>query len=701
VLPCPKGCENALAQEVKDLDIEVADVRPTAVHVHATLQEGYRLCLWSRVASRILLPLVELAADDDAALYQALRDVPWWEHFDAKQTFAIWSSQAPKSPFPSHYWVQRAKDAIVDSFRDHAGARPSIDKEAPAIRLHLHIGERHHELSLDFSGEGLHRRGYRKAGGKAPLKENLAAAILYLAGWPEAARQGLALMDPTCGSGTFLIEAALMATNCAPGLLRERFGFERWLKHDAYAFAAEREAALAARKAECPARIYGCDASETALCLVRENLEAAGIEQHVSLAVQELSTIEKPAAGGILVCNPPYGHRLGDEGTLFLFYQALGDTLKQAFDGWTAYVFAAHGGNLKHLGLRPARRHVLYNGAIECRLVEIPVRGVAGGESAKAPAWRRPSEKAQMFANRIKKNKKKWGRWAKRNGIECYRIYDADIPEYHVAVDRYQSKAVVHIFQKERDADNDRAKQRVQDVLLTLPEALGIDAGDLVVKVRRKHDQGDQYARIAQQDSNIVVSEGDLRFLVNLEDRIDTGLFLDHRAVRAYALEHCNGKRMLNLFAYTCSVSVAAAVGGAKQTSSVDLSNTYLDWGKKNFEANGLDPAKHRFIRDDATRWIARDRNSYDWIFINPPTFSRSKMSKGAFNIHKDHVSLIDHAMRSLDKKGELLFTTHARAFELDETITKRFQVENATKQFVPEDFTRYPFQAFLLRRTN
>ncbi|TNF65071.1 MAG: hypothetical protein EP303_00015 [Deltaproteobacteria bacterium] len=307
-----------------------------------------------------------------------------------------------------------------------------------------------------------------------------------------------------------------------------------------------------------------------------------------------------------------------------------------------------------------------------------------------------------MFANRIKKNKKKWGRWAKRNGIECYRIYDADIPEYHVAVDRYPSKAVVHVFQKERDADDDRAKQRVQDVLLTLPEALGIDPSDLVVKVRRKHDQGDQYARISQQDADMVVSEGDLRFVVNLEDRIDTGLFLDHRAVRAYALEHCKGKRMLNLFAYTCSVSVAAAVGGATQTTSVDLSNTYLDWGKKNFEANGLDPAKHRFFRNDATRWIAKNRNIYDWIFINPPTFSRSKMSKGDFNIHKDHKTLIENAMHSLDKNGELIFTTHARAFELDKldkAITTRFQVEDVTRKFVPPDFTRYPFQAYRLEK--
>jgi 23S rRNA (guanine2445-N2)-methyltransferase / 23S rRNA (guanine2069-N7)-methyltransferase len=683
-----------LADEVRRLEVELVDVRPTVVLALGTLQQGYRLCLWSRVASRVLLPIVEFDAEDDTALYDAIRDVAWWEHFRASQTFAIGSSQAPNSPIPSHYWVQRAKDAIVDAFREHGGIRPSVDKKNPAIRFHLHVGERHHELALDFSGEAQHRRGYRQAGGKAPLKENLAAAILYLAGWPGAADRGLALMDPTCGSGTFLIEAALMATNRAPGLLRRRFGFEQWLRHDAAAFSAEREAAVAAQRSECPAPIFGCDASEIVLSHARQNLRAAGVERHVSLEAKDLASIQKPASAGILVCNPPYGHRLGDEGTLFLFYQSLGDVLKRAFDGWTAYVFAAYGSNLKHLGLRPTRRHVLYNGPIECRLLEIPLRGVAD-DSAKAPAWRKPSEKAEMFANRIRKNSKKWERWARRNGIECYRLYDADIPEYDVAVDRYGAKAVVHIFQKERDAGDDRMRQRIQDVLLTLPEALGVDAADLVVKVRHKHDEGDQYARISLQDAEMTVGEGRLRFIVNLEDRIDTGLFLDHRGVRSYALEHCKGMRVLNLFAYTCSVSVAAAVGGAERTTSVDLSNTYLDWGRRNFAANDLDPAKHQFFRNDAMRWIAKNRSTFDWIFVNPPTFSRSKMGKGEFNIHKDHRALIEQAMRSLEQRGELLFTTHARAFELDETIKRRFRAADVTREFVPPDFARHPFQAF------
>jgi len=688
-----------LANELRTLDVEVSDVRPTAVHAVGGLREGYRMVLGSRVASRVLLSLVEIEAADDDQLYDVLREISWWEHFDASTTFAIGSSRAPRSSFAAHYWVQRAKDAIVDGFRAHGGIRPSIDKNDPGIRLHLHVGEDVHELSLDFSGEAQHRRGYRREGGKAPLKENLAAAILHLAGWPEAARRGVPLLDPTCGSGTFLAEAALMATDCAPGLLRERFGFESWLGHDAEAFGEELRDARAARKTECPAPIFGFDASIQTIDAARANLRAAGVEDFVSLATQELSELTAPDDRGLLVCNPPYGQRLGDEGTLFLFYQALGDTLKRAFDGWTAFVFAAHGSNLKHLGLRPSRRHVLYNGAIECRLLEIPVRG--GVPSArKGPAWRKPSEKAEMFANRIKKNEKKWGRWAKRNVVDCYRIYDADIPEYNVAVDRYPSKAIVHVFQKERDADDPKAHQRVQDVVLTLPEALGIEAEDLVVKVRRKHDQGDQYARIAREDSEIVVREGDLRFIVNLEDRIDTGLFLDHRAVRAYAAERCQGKRMLNLFAYTCSVSVAAAVGGAKQTTSVDLSNTYLDWGKRNFEVNELDPSRHRFLRSDATRWIARARDRYDWIFVNPPTFSRSKGSKAPFNIHKDHRSLIEHAMRTLNLGGELLFTTHARAFELDPSIRHRFEVEDTTKRLVPPDFTRYPFQAFKLRNT-
>lgn len=679
---------------MKALGIEVTAVKPTAVHVLGALRDGYRLCLWSRVASRVLLPLVSFEGEDDNALYDALRRFPWWEHFDSRQTFAIGYSQAPRSSVPPHFWVLRAKDAIVDSFREHAGGRPSIDKKAPDIRFHLHIGEAAHELALDFSGEGQHRRGYRQSAGKAPLKENLAAAILYLAGWPEAANRGLSLVDPTCGSGTFLIEAALMATRCAPGIFRERFGFENWMKHDGALFVEERNAALAARLADCPAPIHGFDPSGTALSYVRENLRAAGVEQHVSLAQKPLTDVSKPSDQGIVVCNPPYGHRLGDESTLFLFYQSLGDTLKNAFGGWTAYVFAAHQGNLKYLGLRPSRKLVLFNGAIECRLLEFPIVA-ARNVDKQAPGWRKPSDKAEMFVNRIKKNRKKWERWGKRNNVDCYRLYDADIPEYKVAVDRYQSKALVHVYQRDDDAEDDLAKRRLQDVLMTLPDALGISAHDVTVKVRHRHDQGDQYARLSQDDTELTVAEGDLRFVVNLEDRIDTGLFLDHRKVRAYAREQCAGKRTLNLFAYTCSVSVAAAAGGAQQTTSVDLSNTYLDWGRRNFEVNGLQPSDHRFFRGDAMRWIAKTRDTYDWAFINPPTFSRSKQTKDDFSIVQDHARLIEQAMGSLSKGGELLFTTHARSFRLDKAITERFAIENCTKKFVPEDFTRSPFEAF------
>ncbi len=685
-----------LADEVRRLSVDVEEVGETAVHAAGPLRDGYRLCLWSRVASRVLLPLAEVDAEDDSALYDELSKVAWWEHFDASKTFAIGNSQTVKSSFPAHFWVQRAKDAIVDAFRAEIGERPSVRKDDPDVPLHLHLGEQRHSLSLDFSG-ALHRRGYRKEGGQAPIKENLAAAILYLAGWPKAAREGLPLVDPTCGAGTFLIEAAWMATNRAPGLSRERFGFERWLGHDAALFEAEREAAFAELQAEAPSAIVGSDASREVLEKAQQNLRAAGVERLVTLREEEVSNAVKPAAKGVLVCNPPHGHRLGDQATLFLFYQALGDTLKRGFDGWTAYVFAAHGGSLKHLGLRPTSRHVLYNGAVECRLLEIPVRGKASDSETAAPAWRKPSDKASMFANRMRKNAKKWRRWAKREGLDAYRLYDADIPEYDVAVDQYPGKVVVHVFQKEQEVRDGRVQQKLQDVLLTLPDALGVAPTDVVVKVRRKHDQGDQYARVSEEAGERVVHEGELRFVVNLEERIDTGLFLDHRLVRRYAHERCDGKRVLNLFAYTCSVSVAAAAGGARVTTSVDLSNTYLEWGRDNFRQNGLDPDAHRFVRRDAMRFIAKDRGVYDWAFINPPTFSRSKM--GTFNIHKDHGTLLGDAMARLARGGELLFTTHARRFELGAAISGRFEVRDLTRTLVPADFVRYPFRAFALTK--
>ena len=681
---------------MRALELEVTGVRPTVVEALGSLQDGYRLCLGSRVASRVLLPLVSFEAEDDRVLYEVLRAQPWWEHFDSRQTFAIGSSHAPTRPIPAHYWVQRAKDAIVDAFREHDGRRPSVDKRSPAIRFHLHIGAETHEFALDFSGEGQHRRGYRREGGRAPLKENLAAAILYLADWPEAAAHGKALVDLACGSGTFVIEAALMATQCAPGLLRERFGFEHWLQHDQALFERERELALGIRRNASEAQVLGYDASSRAIADAKLSVAAAEVEPYVTLTCERLTDVRRPSEQGIVVCNPPYGHRLGDEETLFLLYQALGDTLKREFDGWTAFVFAAHRTHLKHLGLRPVRRHVLFNGAIECRLLEIPIVGAKGNDHA--PAWRRPSEKAQMFVNRIKKNRKKWERWAKRGQIDCYRLYDADIPEYAVAIDRYRSKAVVHVYSRPRDSEDESHRKRLQDVLITLPDALEVSPEDLVVKVRHRHEQGDQYTRLAEPGVELVVAEGELRFVVSLEERIDTGLFVDHRKVRRYAREHCRGKRVLNLFAYTCTVSVAAASGGAAHTTSVDLSNTYLDWGRRNFVANDLDLDRHRFFRADATTWVARSRQLYDWVFLNPPTFSRSKKAKGEFNVHRDHAGLVETTMRSVAPAGELLFTTHAKSFRLDRALRARFDVRDASREFVPEDFARSPFHAFQIR---
>lgn len=696
VLPCPKGCEEVLATELKQLGVTVAEVKPTVVEARASLQEGYRMALWSRVASRVVLPLVCWDGPEPQALYDAVRAVSWPAHFNASDTFSIGYSQAPASEAAAHFFVQRAKDAVVDRFRDEQAQRPNVDKKDPALRFHLHIGQGRHEFGLDFSGGGQHRRGYRRGAGSAPLKENLAAAILYLADWPGAAEEGRPLLDPTCGSGTFLIEAALMASHCAPGLLRRQFGFEHWRLHDESLFELELDDARTKRRRSIKSKIFGFDASEQALSNARANGEAAGVAHLLSLRQGQLSDAHKPAESGVVVCNPPYGHRLGDEETLFLFYQQLGDTLKRAFGGWTAFVFAAHSAHLKHLGLKPASRHVLYNGAIECRLLEIPIR--AAETQGSSPSWRKPSPAAQMFVNRIKKNRRKWERWAKRQGVDCYRLYDGDIPEYNVAVERFAHKALVHVYTRESDAGSETARARVQDVLLTLPSALGTSVDDVIIKTRHRHEEGDQYLRLDERGEEFLVQEGKLRFIVNLHDRIDTGLFLDHRKVRAQALLLGDQKRMLNLFAYTCSVSVAGAVGGA-HTTSVDLSNTYLDWGRRNFKENDVDPERHRFVRDDAMRWLSRCRDRYDWVFINPPTFSRSKKTKGAFNIHQHHAELVERAMRTLRPGGELLFSTHARSFRLDRKLLTTFDVTESTKPLVPSDFQRSGFSAWVIRQ--
>jgi len=376
---CPRGLEAVLAAELTALDAqEVA-----AIDGGARCSGPFALChainLESRVASRVLWQVGEGRYRSERDIYTLARTLPWPGWFDAKATIRV-QVAAVRSPLKSiDFTTLRIKDAVCDVFREASGQRPDVDTRAPDVRIHAFLTADTVTFYLDTSGEPLFKRGYRREGGEAPLRENLAAGILRLTGW----EPGSALLDPMCGSGTFLIEAALIALNRAPGLERS-FGFEKLAGHDQTAWQALRASALARINKSIKTSIYGGDRFGDALKLAHTNIAAAGLSDHVQLKQANVLEMPPPAAGGVIVTNPPYGVRLSEQNEMAAFYPQLGDALKKRYAGWTAYIFTADLRLAKLIGLKASKRTPLYNGALECRLFEY--RLIAGSMRDKPPA---------------------------------------------------------------------------------------------------------------------------------------------------------------------------------------------------------------------------------------------------------------------------------------------------------------------------
>jgi 23S rRNA (guanine2445-N2)-methyltransferase / 23S rRNA (guanine2069-N7)-methyltransferase len=689
----PKGIEPLLAEELQRLGL--ADVRPArgGVAFAGDLTAGYRACLWSRLANRVLLPLARFAAPDPDALYAGVASIDWSEHLSANGSLAVDATIQRSQIAHSHYAALKVKDAIVDQLREHHGERPSVTLQEPDLRMNLFLTRDEARLSIDLAGESLHRRGYRERGVAAPLKENLAAAILLRAGWPSIAAAGGACVDPMCGSGTLPIEAALIAADVAPGLQRTYFGFLRWRQHDEAAWKSLIDEAIERREqglAQLPP-IAGYDCDLQAVRAALGNVQRAGLGGCVHIERRALA--EATALGprpGLVVANPPYGERLGQGSQLVPLYQQLGEQLKQQFPGWRAAVLTANPELAHQLGLRAERSYTLFNGPLECKL---GVYGIAAVRSDD------PSGGAEMFANRLRKNLKRLGGWAARDGIDCYRLYDADLPEYALAVDLYRgSETWLHVqeYQAPKTVDPTRAGRRLREALRVLPEVLEIQPQNVYFKVRQRQKGTSQYERVGSGGRFHAVREGDVRLLVNFSDYLDTGLFLDHRSIRLRIARLAQGARFLNLFAYTGSASVHAAAGGARSTTTVDMSRTYLDWAARNLELNDCRGERHELIQADCLHWlqqaaVAVPRRRFDLIFLDPPTFSNSKRMSSSFDVQRDHVRLLELAMQLLAPQGLLLFSNNYRNFKLDNAALEGFLVEDISAQTIPADFARNP----------
>ena len=697
---CPKGLELLLANELQQLGASGVKETVAAVHFEGSLELAYRACLWSRLANRILLPLHSFMLNSADDLYQQCNDIAWESHFTAAQSIAIDFIGTSRHIDNTMYGSQRVKDAVVDRIRRIEGERPDVDTKNPDIRIQVRQHKGRVTVSLDISGESLHRRGYRSGQGSAPIKENLAVALLLRAGWPEIASQGGALLDPMCGSGTLIIEGAMMAADIAPGILRGHYGFHYWLQHDQAlwdSLVVEAQERKAAGLEKLELDIRGYDANPRVLEFTKQNIENAGLDEHIRLAHKPIDQFGKPTAEhGLLLTNPPYGERLGEIDELIPLYQKLGTVLQKNFTGWKAAIFTGNVDLGRETDLSPTKQYSLFNGTIPCKLLvftDMTSKSARIAERLSTPAPAQElTEGARMVLNRLKKNQRRLDGWRKKSNISCYRLYDADIPEYAVAVDIYDQSVYVQEYAPPATISEKAARERFAEVKQAVKEFSAHYRGKTHYKERRRQKGDSQYQRATEGASDIIeVTEGRGRFEVNLSDYLDTGLFLDHRPVRAMIGDLVKGKSFLNLFCYTAAASVQAALAGAKSSLSIDMSNTYLDWAGRNFELNNLSASKHQLLRADCLKWLEEEGELYDVIFLDPPTFSNSKKMDSVLDIQRDHGDMIRNAMAKLAPNGVLIFSNNFRKFKMDELTERQFDCQNITPQTLDMDFERNP----------
>ena len=495
VATSPKGLELLLVDELRALGAMEPKEKLAAVAFQGDLELAYKACLWSRLANRILLSLASFAADTPEELYAGVQSINWDEHIKPDATLAVHFVTANSNITHTLFGTQKVKDAIVDQLREKHGVRPDIDREQPDVSVYVYLQRNVATISLDLSGESLHKRGYRLSSVTAPLKENLAAAILKRCGWDAIAKENGALMDPMCGSGTLLIEAAMMAADIAPCAQREYFGFMGWKQHQPQIWQALLEDAEQRREAglkKLPP-VIGYDHDPEAIKSAFENIERAGLLGKIHVEKRELADFAplSKVHPGLVVVNPPYGERLGELEEVKPLYTMIGDRLKEAFTGWRAGVFTGNPDLGKQMGLRSKKQYALFNGAIPSQLLLFDVeqqyfvdRSPEADNARRIRVAKRLTtggnqEAVEMFVNRIKKNLKR----QERSSAVSYRLYDADLPDYSFAIDIDNDKVFVREYQAPRIIDAKKVERRRHEVLAALPELLSVEPGNIYFEI--------------------------------------------------------------------------------------------------------------------------------------------------------------------------------------------------------------------------
>ena len=697
-----------IAEEARKAGAERVRVTPSGVDFEGSLETGYRFCFETRISSRLLMGLfVDDDIISDKELEEATAMLPWEEYIDPTKTLKVTcTTQNCRYITNSHYGALKVKDGIVERIREKFnGERPYIEIHEPDLTVHVHIEDTTVKGYVDFSGENLSMRGYRGEQTEALLKEHLAAALIGRSEWRKSVNDGnpLPFYDPFCGSGTIAVEAALMATDTAPGLLRKKpYPFESLPNFDKEAFDRVVEEAEERRRKAIDERdisIFASDISRTAVEISKAAALKAGVYDFISFSVQDFTKLEKPPVSkGCIVTDPPYGERMTVR-DIDLLYENTGKVLQNVFKGWDATILTGNSELLSNIDMKPDRTNTLFNGGIMCQAAHYHIFTDEEREAMMQKALEKKKQRqaepltpgAEMAYNRLMKNLKEITPLMKEQGVECYRIYDADMPEYSASIDIYMGKwVVVSEYAAPDTIDPEDAKRRLGELVRATEKATGIDEDFIYVKERSRQKGKGQYTRLAANNKMMVARENGVRFLVNFTDYLDTGIFLDHRPVRMMIQEMAKDKRFLNLFCYTGTATLNAIKGGALSTVSVDASSTYLAWMEENLKLNGYSTVFGNLLyKSDVIDWLWDTYDKFDLIFCDPPTFSNSKDRRGSFDVQRDHVKLIDAAAMHLSPGGTLIFSNNYRKFKLDPEVMEKYVVEDITEKTIGDDFKR------------
>ena len=772
---CISGLEQVLADELRGLGI--GRVRPLGggVAFFCEPELAMKACLWSRLASRILMIVGRANAGDAELLYAGVYNMAWEDILADDATMAVRAHGSNDELRNTRFTALKVKDAIADRMRSRRDARPVVDTRSPRASIDVRIRDNRATISLDFSGEALNHRAYLGPDDKedAALSCTLAAGALALGGWAECAKAGAAFVDPACRDGIMLVEAAMMACDCAPGLHRAKWGFFGWEgfrqsawdelldeAHERFERGLARiggEEALEQSQSALPdlsrVQFVGTSTSSPFISRARKHVRHAGLRPVASIELSDAAGMEEvvrehaalhKAPALFVACNVDAqsradspAHIQADEAAFVaacalapMDVAAVGNagSADRTQDGERAdqsgssvalqvpvsrFVVVGAQDVASRFGVGPAERHRVGRGRIETTVevfdeapaggLVIEIADLAGGAPHKVEVLEGSSD---QFAARLRKVFKERRKWAAREGVTCYRIYDSDLPDYAVAIDWYtgagdaRGNNYLHIseYAPPASVDADKARRRFSDVLAIAPVVCGVRPDHVFSKTRVREKGGGQYRNAGSHRAYVTtVEEGGHTFEVDLAGRLDTGLFLDHRLTRALVGERARDARFLNLFAYTGTASVYAAAGGARETTTVDLSQTYLDWAQRNMAANGFSGGEHRLEKADVMRWITDARRSgrrFDLVFVDPPTFSNSKaMGKRTWDVQRDHVELLIGVSRLLSEEGIAVFSCNLRSFKpyVDDLAKYDVAIEDISPSTIPQDFSRTP----------